>query len=312
MPIDAQTQAFLDNAYARPGPPPGQVPLDDFRAAVEPFRSLAMAREEVAAVDELEIPRDDGSAVAVRLYRPSAQGPLPLMVWIHGGSWVRVTVDLLDSQFRLYANRSRCAIAAVDYRLAPEARFPEQIHESYAAARWLKANAARYGLDGDRIGVGGESSGGNMAAVVALLDRDRGGVGFGFQALVVPVLDATFSSESWRTLGTSYLLTQAQLEWALEQYAPGVARTDPRLSPAHATSLVGLPPTLVITGEFDPLRDEGRTYADRLGAAGVPVTYDCRSGLIHHALMAPKIIDVGRELLEHVGAEIGRGLRKET
>jgi acetyl esterase len=304
MGLDEQTQAFLEQSRSRPSPPPAEIGLEQFRAAVEGFRALGFEREELAAVHDLTIEPD----VPVRLYVPETDAPPPVVVWAHGGSWVRVTVDLLDNHFRVYANRSGCAIAAVDYHLSPESTFPSAIEEVLAAARWVRDNGADLGIDPERIGVAGESSGGNIAAAAALRDGDRGDVGFAHQALIVPVLDARFASDSWRELGGGYLLTRAQLEWAVEQYAPGHDRDDPLLSPVLAPDLGGLPPALVVTGEYDPLRDEGERYAHRLSDAGVPTEHVRYDGLIHHAVMVPKLIDLGRRVLEETAARIGRAL----
>jgi acetyl esterase len=310
MALDEQTQSFLDGARAKPAPAPGEISLEEFRAAVEPFRKLGFEREEVDRVDDLSIPRAGGEDVAVRLYRPEARAPLPVMVWAHGGSWVRVTVDLLDNHYRAMANRSGCAVAAVDYRLSPESRFPRAIEETYAAACWLKQHSRSLGLAERRIGVGGESSGGNIAAAAALIDRERRLAGFVFQALIVPVLDVSFETDSWEQLGRDYLLTAGQLEWALEQYAPGVDPDEPLLSPLAAESLQGLPPTLVMTGEYDPLKDEGAAYAKRLRTAGVSVDLVEVPGLIHHAIMAPGAIDLGADLVNEAAVKAGAALRR--
>jgi acetyl esterase/lipase len=309
MALDDQTQSFLDSARSKPAPAPGEIALEEFRAAVEPFRKLGFEREEIAHVDELSIPREDGANVAVRLYRPDAPGPLPLIVWVHGGSWVRVTVDLLDNHYRAMAHRGGCAVAAVDYRLSPESQFPAAIEETYAAAYWLKLHSRALGLSERRIAIGGESSGGNVAAAATLIDRDRRLVGFVFQALIVPVLDARFETDSWERLGRDYLLTREQLEWALEQYAPGVDPAEPLLSPLNAESLRGLPPTLIMTGEYDPLKDEGAAYAERLRDAGVSVDLVEVEGLIHHAIMAPRAIDRGAELVDEAATRMGAALR---
>jgi acetyl esterase/lipase len=309
MALDDQTQGFLDNARSKPAPAPGEISLEEFRAAVEPFRKLGFEREEIAHVDDLSIPREGGEDVAVRLYRPDAPEPLPVMVWVHGGSWVRVTVDLLDNHYRAMAHRSGCAVAAVDYRLSPESQFPAAIEETYAAACWLKQHSRSLGLSERRIAIGGESSGGNVAAAAALVDRDRRLAGFVFQALIVPVLDARFETDSWERLGQDYLLTRGQLQWALEQYAPGVSPTEPLLSPLAAESLRGLPPALVMTGEYDPLKDEGAAYAERLREAGVAVDLVEVPGLIHHAIMAPRAIDRGAELVDEAAAKVGAALR---
>jgi len=308
MPLDEQSRAFIEASTAKPAPPPGSMPLEDFRAAVEGFRTLGFEREEVAAVHDLRVPVELGVDVAVRLYVPEADAPPPVVVWAHGGSWVRVTVDLLDGHFRVYANRSGCAIAAVDYRLSPEARFPAALDDVYAAGRWVREHGAELGLDAERIGVAGESSGGNLAAAAALMDQVHGEVGFAHQALIVPVLDVRFATPSWDALGEDYLLTRVQLEWALTQYAPGVQRTEPLLSPACAPNLEGLPPALIVTGELDPLRDEGEDYAAALREAGVRVEHVHVDGLIHHAIMVPARIELGARVLEETATAIGRAL----
>jgi len=314
MPLDADTQAFLEKSRSKPAPAPGEMSLEEFRGAVEPFRELGFEREEVARVDDLTVPREDGADVPVRLYRPDAEGPLPVFVWVHGGSWVRVTVDLLDNHFRVTANRSGCAIAAVDYRLSPESQYPGAIEEVYAAALWLKREAKPLGLDPSRIGIAGDSSGGNVAAAAAILDRRRGLVGFAFQALVLPVLDVRFESDSWRELGEDYLLTKPQLEWAVEQYAPGADRADPLLSPVRASreALAGIPPTRILTGEFDPLKDEGAAFAQRLREAGVEVELVEEPGLIHHAMMAPKLLEKGAAVVVESAEAVGRALRNDV
>lgn len=310
MPLDRDTEEFIEKASSSPGPAPGEMPLEDFRAAVEPFRELGFEHEEVAHVDDLAVPREGAANVSIRLYRPEVPRPMPTFVWAHGGSWVRVTVDLMDNYFRMMANRSGCAIAAVDYRLSPESEFPGAIEEVYHAAWWLKREATALGIDAARIGIAGESSGGNVAAAAALLDRRRRLVGFAFQALVLPVLDLDFETESWRELGDDYLLTKQQLDWAVEQYAPGADHDDPLLSPlrAAAEELDGMPSTHVVTGEYDPLKDEGAAYAARLREAGVEAELIEVPGLIHHAVMAPKLLEKGREMAIDLAAAIGAGL----
>ncbi len=307
--MDAQTQAFLDAAAASPAPPPGGVPLEEFRAAVAPFKAMGFEREEMTRVEELRIRVEPDGDVPVRLYVPATQEPPPIVVWAHGGSWVRVTVDLFDGHFRVYANRSGCAIATVDYHLSPESRFPTAINEVYAVGSWMRQHGGELGCDPARVGVAGESSGGNLAAAAVLIDRVRGEAGFDHQALLAPVLDARLETPSWHALGEGYGLTKEQMEWAIEQYAPGVDRTEPLLSPVCAPDVAGLPPTLIVTGELDPLRDEGARYADRLRAAGVEVEHSRVAGLIHHAIMAPARIDLGRQVVERTAAEIGRALR---
>jgi acetyl esterase/lipase len=318
LPLDVDTQLFLEKSRSQSGPAPSEVSLEDFRTAIEAFRGLGFDHEEVARVEDISIPREGFEDVAVRLYRPSVEKPeppaeekpLPVCVWVHGGSWVRVTVDHVDGYFRHTANQSGCAIAAVDYRLSPESQYPEAIEEIYHAARWLKLRAKELGLDESRIGLAGESSGGNVAAAAALIDRRRRLVDFAYQVLVLPILDLRFETDSWRELGDDYLLTRSQIEWAIEQYAPGADRDDPLLSPLRATleDLEGMPPTRIVTGEYDPLKDEGAAFAERLREAGVEVDLVEMAGLIHHAVAVPKLLPKGRTLAADNAAAVGAAL----
>jgi len=310
MSYDEQTRQFLERANSAKAPPPGTQSLADFRAAVSGFKSLGFDSEPVAVCRDLEPQLPSGQRSKARLFVPEAAAPPPLVVWAHGGSWVRVDVDLMDGYFRALANRSGCAVLAVDYRLSPESQFPAAIEEIYGSATWARAHADEIGVDGDRIGVGGESSGANLAAAAALLARSLGEFQFSHQTLVVPLLDAAFDSPSWDALGTGYLLTKAQLEWALEMYAPGVDRRDPLLSPLRAPDHSDLPSALIVTGEYDPLRDDGERYADALRSAGVEVDLRRYDGLIHHAVMAPKAIDLGVRMITETAIGLGAALRQ--
>ena len=305
MPLDEATRAFIEQASKRPSPPPGEVPLDEFRAAVAALAPLGFDLQEgLGEIRDVWVP-GPGHDVRVRLYRPATADTPPLLVGVHGGSWVRVTIDLMDGYYQTLANKCGCMIAGVDYTLSPEAQFPVALEESYAVALWAQAARTELGCDPGRLGIMGESSGGNMAAALALMARDRGDVAFTSQILVLPVLDTHFNTSSWDQLGQDYLLPREQLEWAVEQYAPGVDRNNSLLSPLLADDVSGLPPTLLVTGEYDPLRDEGEHYGARLREAGVDLDAWCVDGLIHHALMVPKVLPVGRRLMDDLGSRIG-------
>ncbi len=309
MPLDDQTSALLARERAHPSPRPETMSPPEFRQATESLRPLGFEREELAAVFDLRVAVEGGEGVGVRLFVPDVEAPPPIVVWAHGGSWVRVTVDLMENHLRVFANRSGCAIAAVDYHLAPESRFPRAVEEVHATGRWARHEGGRYGCDPSRVAVAGESAGGNLAAAATLLDTDREEpVGFVHQTLIEPVLDTRLETSSWKELGTDYLLTKEHLEWAVEQYAPGVDPSEPLLSPLRATSHAGLPPALIVTGEYDPLRDEGEAYAETLRAAGVPVELVRYPSLIHRAIMVPALLDVGRRMVEETAAKIGVAL----
>ncbi|MCW3008407.1 MAG: lipase [Solirubrobacterales bacterium] len=304
MTIDAQTRAFLDRAAADPPPPPGTITLARFREALGAMTAFDHDYEPVTSVEDVAV--DDGPTL--RIYRPGA-GVLPVVAWIHGGSWVRGSVAASDHLLRILANRSGCVVVGVDYRLPPESPFPAPIEDVRRALEWIGEHAAQLEAAPDAIAVGGESTGGNLAAAAALLARDRRGPVISHQLLLSPLLDAGCGSAAWQRLGTGYGLVREQLLWAVAQYAPGVGPHDPLLSPLAAPDLSDLPPALVVTGEYDPLHDDGERYAARLRAAGVRVEHVRYPGLIHHAIVAPKAIALGTRVLEETAVAIGEWVR---
>jgi acetyl esterase len=304
MTIDNDTRQFLDKLNATTPPPPGSTPLKEFRAALDAFKPIGWDREELAEVRDLLIPVPGHSDVPVRLYRPEGDLPMPLLLCVHGGSWVRLSVEQQDEYYRALANRCGCVLGAVEYTLAPEAQLPQAIEEILAVAANLWPRGDELGFDSGRIGVLGESSGGNLVGAALQLARDRGEVEFDCQVMLLPMLAARFDSPSWKEYGDGYGLRQDSLEWALEQYAPGVSRTDPRLSPLLAEDFSGLPPALIVTAEADPLRDDGQLYAAALERAGVPTRHWRVDGLIHHAPMVPKEIPSAQVFLDEFGTAI--------
>jgi acetyl esterase len=308
MALDSQTTAFIERLASAPQVDPDSVPIGDFRGAMARFEPLALDAEDVADVTDL--PPDGGRPVPLRVYRPSAEQAPPVLIWAHGGSWVRCSVQTHDRLLRVMANRSQCVVISVDYRLAPEHPYPGPLDDVHASAVWAGRHAAEQGWDPSRVAIGGDSSGASLAAGSALLAAGWGDVGYALQVLLVPVLDLTFGSESWRLLGDGrYLLSRAQLEWAAAKYAPGADRTAAPLSPLAAASFSGLPPALVVVGEYDPCRDDGIQYAKNLSKAGVDAELNDYPGLIHHAMLAPAVIDLGRRVIEETGLTIGRLLR---
>jgi acetyl esterase/lipase len=302
--------AFIEKQRSNPGPAPGEMPLKEFREAVEALRPLFFDRVELPLVKDIEIPFGDAKTPA-RLYVPETDEPPPLIIWNHGGSWVRVTVDLFDTVYRMHALHSGCAMLAVDYELSPESQYPRPLEEVYNAAVWAREHGDELGFEWDRskFALAGESSGGNMAAAITFMDRDRQEANFTHQILIAPVLDASFSTESWKELGQDYLLTPEQLDWALEQYAPGVDRKDPMISPIDQADFTGLPPALITAGEYDPLKDEERGYAKALEDAGVTVRFLMVEGVIHHTPMVPKLIDRAEPVVLELSEELGNFIR---
>jgi acetyl esterase len=259
--------------------------------------------EQVGNVEDRTIPGPAGD-IPVRIYTPAeASGELPALVWYHGGGWVIGTLDSADYACRMLTNASGCKVISVDYRLAPEHKFPAAVDDALAAHAWVSENGGEFGVDARRVAVGGDSAGGNLAAVVAQLTRDAGRKP-AFQALVYPVTDYGVDTQSYQENGEGYLLTRDSMEWFYDHYVNDPAEADdPRLSPLRAEDLAGLPPALIITAEFDPLRDEGEAYASRLKEAGVPVTQRRYGGQIHGFFANPGIDD-GREAVIEVGAAL--------
>jgi acetyl esterase len=234
----------------------------------------------VAAAADRTIPGPAGD-LRVRVYTPHGEPPFPIVVWFHGGGWVVGTLDTFDPICRALAAAVPAVVVAVDYRLAPEHRFPAAVEDCYAATLWASRNAVALGGAQQRLAVAGDSAGGNLAAVVALGARDRGGPAIAFQLLVCPVMDAAMDTASYREKADGYYLTAAGMRWYWDHYLGGADGLRPDASPLRAAFFGGLPPALVITAEHDPLRDEGEAYAARLRAAGVPAAVSRYPGMVH-------------------------------
>jgi len=219
--------------------------------------------------------------VTVRLYRPHGDEPPPLLVWMHGGGFVLGSLESADPAARELCAGAGALVASVDYPLAPEHRWPAAPEACHAATAWLADRAAELGFDAARIAVGGDSAGGNLAAVTALLAAERGGPQLAFQLLVYPMCDLVGDHPSMRENAEGFLLSASRIEWFIRAYLPpGADRTDPRISPIYA-DLRGQPPAAVITAELDPLRDEAEAHAARLREAGVPTQLTRHEGLVH-------------------------------
>jgi acetyl esterase len=222
------------------------------------------------------------SGVPVRFYRPDGEGLLPVLVYLHGGSWVVGDLDSHDADCRSLANLVGCLVVAVHYRLAPEDRFPAPVEDTYAVLAWLNRSASEVGGDPERVAIGGVSAGGNLAAAATLMARDRGGPSIVHQLLVYPITDVGLDTPSYERFADGHVLTRASMRWAWAQY---LRRPEdgfhPYASPLRAPSLDGLPPALVITAECDPLCDEGEAYGRRLQAAGVHAVVSRFSGMVH-------------------------------
>lgn len=280
MPLHPDAAAFLKAMETIPQPP--EVTVQEFRDAAARLMKASDPMP-IGKVENRTIKGGDGQPMTVRIYTPEGAGPFPGIVWIRGGSFTRTTLDQVDSIRRLAAKLTSAVVVSVDQRLSPEAQYPAPLNDGDAAAQWTFANAREINVDPNCIGIAGESSGGNIAASLAVRARDRGSPRFAFQLLFAPLTDATLSRPSINEFEDGYVLTKRQLVWAYEQYAPGVPRTDPGISPMLTPDLKGMPPAVIVTIENDPVRDEGERYAERLREAGVAVKHARIEGMVHHS-----------------------------
>jgi acetyl esterase len=280
MPLDPQAQIFLDQLASLGAPPLHTQTPEQVREGIK-LQPLLMEPEPVAHVENRTIPGPAG-AIPVRIYTPAGSGPFPVLVFFHGGGWVICTLDTHDGHCRSLCNGAECVVVSVDYRLAPEHKFPAAPEDCYAAAQWVAEHAAEINGDPTRIAIGGDSAGGNLTAVVAQMARDRDGPTFVLQLLIYPATDFTFQGASMKENADGYFLTTDDMHWFTNHYLRSEAdKKNPLASPMLASDLSRLPPALVITAEYDPLRDEGEAYGRRLREAGVPVTISRYAGMIH-------------------------------
>jgi len=260
-------------------------------------------RPEVARCEDRELPGPDGK-LRVRIYRPEGTGELPCLVYFHGGGWTFCSIETHDGTCRKLANGAGCAVVSVEYRLAPEHRFPAAAEDAFAAIRWVAEQAEALGVDARRIAVGGDSAGGNLAAVASLMTRDRKGPKLCHQLLVYPITDHDFETGSYRDNAAGPLLTRAMMQSFWDFYVPDGDRSHPYVSPLRAESLDTLPPATVITAEYDPLRDEGEAYAARLGQVGVSVAASRYDGMIHGFFGFDEVLPDARRAVEEASAAL--------
>jgi acetyl esterase len=281
MALDGATRSILEQMAAAGGKPIHESTPEEVRALGKAIAALAGPAPAMARSEDHEIPVMDG-AISVRVLVP-VQGARGVIVYLHGGGWVIGTIDEFDTMARKLAERTSCAVVLVDYRLAPEHRYPVAVDDCYAALEWTAARLADItGRDDVPLIVAGDSAGGNLAAVMALRARDRNGPRVALQVLIYPVTDADFDRPSYVDPDNQLLLTREAMVWFWDHYVPDVARRhEPDASPLRAPSLAALAPAVVLTAEHDVLRDEGEAYAERLIEAGVPVDFKRHVGQTH-------------------------------
>ncbi len=270
------------------------------------LEATAEEKEPVAKVEDRTIPGLAGE-IPVRIYTPEGSGPFPVLVFFHGGGWVICNLDTHDGSCRNLAKGAGCVVVSVDYRLAPEHKFPAAVEDCYAATKWVAEHAAEINGDPGRIAIGGDSAGGNLTAVVAQLARDQGGPRLVFQLMIYPATQFGAQTTSMKENSEGYFLTKADMDWFEGHYLNSKEdRLNPLASPMLAKDLSGLPPALIITAEYDPLRDEGEQYGQKLREAGVLVTISRYDGMIHGFFGMTGIIDKAHDAV----AEASQALRK--
>jgi acetyl esterase len=306
MPLHSQCKAFLDMLAAAGGPGLHELPLDEARKVPYQMIELGGPEEPVAQVSTSIVPGPVD--IPVRVYRPSLAQDLPALVFFHGGGFVICNLDTHDRACRMLANASGSVVVSVDYRLAPEHKFPAAVEDAFAATRYVAEHPSEFGVDPGRIVVGGDSAGGNLAAVVALMARDRGGPSLKFQLLIYPLTDFEDQSPSMRQYDQDHFLTREAMTWFADSYVAPADRRSPYASPHHAQDHSRLPPALIITAECDPLRDQGEAYAEKLRRAGVPVTHKRYDGMIHPFVSLAGIVDDGRTAIQECATAVRQAL----
>ena len=312
MSLTKQAQSLLDMVYRIGAPRFHELSVAQARHSFQKlqfaFRPEAPA---VASVTEVPIGRRDGSVLLSRFYRPVRSRPddrLPILLYLHGGGWCVGDVESYDVLCREIANQSDCAVLSVDYRLAPEHPFPAAIHDALLAFDWVREHADLLNVDPERIAFGGDSAGGNLSLVAAIVLRDEGAARPAFLALVYPCTEIHSDRPSRIAYNDGYFLDQGSLEWFFSRYLPDGGADDWRASPMRAGSLADLPPMLLITAEYDPLTDDCHAFAQRTRAEGGVVEAHCVPGMVHGFLTLGKLLPEAREAVTRLSHALSRAL----
>ena len=305
MPLDPQAKALLDQRAASGEPQLHRMTVAQARATIEASIDRVTPRETVAGVEDREAPGPHGP-IPVRIYTPEGAGPFPILLYFHGGGWVVCSIETHDAWCRHICNRIGCLVVSVDYRLAPEYLFPAAVDDCFAAAQWVSLHGASFNGDGSRLAVAGDSAGGTLSAVVCLLARDQGGPKIAYQVLITPATDYyNLDLPSYRDNAEGFGMDTADVIWLMDLYLPPtVDRDDPRAFPLRALDLQGLPPAMVITAEYDSLRDDGDLYAARLQNAGVPVIWAPYDGMIHNFPLDYEVLTQGEKAVEAIASAL--------
>jgi acetyl esterase len=311
MALDPQARAILDQMAAMGNQPINELSVSEARQNASAMAAMQDAPEAVAAVEDRTL-AGPGGDLPIRIYVPFGKGPFPVVMYFHGGGWVIGGIESSDGLCRMLVNASGCIVVSVDYRLAPEHRFPAAADDAFAATLWVAENAAGFGGDPSLIAVSGDSAGGNLAAVVAQNARDRGKPAIGFQLLIYPVADGACNTPSYSENAEGYFLTRDAMQWFWNHYVPKASdRILPGASPLRASNFADLPPALVITAEYDPLRDEGERYAELMRAAGTPVHLTRYDGMIHGFFTMSGLIDQGKTAMRQAAAALRNAFKMQ-
>jgi acetyl esterase len=310
VPLDSRVKRFLDVLAA--GKPPNvlDTTVAERRLGLTELMKLAGPAAAVGHVEDRTLPGPDGHLLGVRIYAPLDAAPLTSgLVYFHGGGMVAGTVATHDGIARALSSSGACRVVSVEYRLAPEHPFPAALDDALAAVTYIGAHAADFGIDGSRLGICGDSAGGTLAAATAQAVAKIGSPRLALQLLICPILDYSRTTPSRRDLASGYLVDQSTLDHDLLYYAPaGIDPGNPRISPLRAPDVAGLPRTLIHTAEFDPLRDEGFDYFERLAREDSVVSYTCHPGMIHLFYGLGAVIPYARTAFELIGGEIRAAL----
>jgi acetyl esterase len=301
-------QALLDQMSQQPGQTFAEMGVARARESLHAFTEMQGPEVVLAKVEDRTIPGPVGE-MPIRVYTPDGSAPFPVVVYLHGGGWTIGDIATFDKPCRLLATLSGCVVVSVEYRLAPEHRFPAPLDDCYASVVWVATHGAEIGADPERLAVCGESSGGNLAAAVTLRARARGGPKIVYQALICPATDLGFETASCIRFSKGYLITLEDLQWFRGNYIRSEMDIDnPEVSPLRAHDFAGLPSALVVTAEFDPLCDEGEAYAEKLKAAGVPIRLRRYNRMIHSIFILAGVVDAAKDLYRELGTSLTEAL----
>ena len=306
MPLDPQAEQFLKTLESLALPPFELMEIGEARAAAAASADLIGEPLPVAEVRDVSAP-GPGGEIPLRLYHPNGE-VCPVLVYLHGGGWVLGDIPTHEKICTQIVHGANCAVISVDYRLAPEHKFPAAVEDAYAALQWVVNHAGELGIDDQRVAIGGDSAGANLATAACLMAKDHNETMPVGQILVYPIADCDLETPSYQQNADGYLLTRSTMQWFWQCYvANDTERFHPYVSPLRAKDLSGLPPALVITAEYDPLRDEAEAYARRLREAGVDVTLTRYDGMIHAFIRRTDIFDQAH-VAQHEVCQTLRGL----